>query len=308
MDGWRFPRRRFWPPWPAPTDRPMSFSTDAFFFVLTVIAAVVYACFAVLRRNDPPERRKSVRFWGEILTVLFVIFMFRGFMFDWFRIPSGSMRPTLEVGDFVLVKKSAFGIRIPETDLRLTEGDQPARGDVIVFRKPGGNIFYIKRVIGIPGDLVTYRGKKVLVNRQEFNYAPLGVVSDPGESVLGGAREMPRLAEEIPGGGWHDILLDGDLSVFIRSPDRDFCSLGRAGNSPDLTCEVPVGHYFVLGDNRDHSQDSRFWGFVPRDRIVGPAVRVVFNFVDWDWERAWSSLKLRAGPQEAVAAEEADEE
>ena len=225
----------------------MSFSTDAFFFVLTVIAAVVYACFAVMRRNDPPERRKPVRFWGEILTVLFVIFMFRGFMFDWFRIPSGSMRPTLEVGDFVLVKKSAFGIRIPETDLRLTEGDPPERGDVIVFRKPGGNIFYIKRVIGIPGDLVTYRGKKVLVNRREFNYAPRGVVSDPGESVLGGAREMPRFAEEIPGGGWHDILLDGDLSVFIRSPDRDFCSLGARGKFGGLDLRSAGGALFCPG-------------------------------------------------------------
>ena len=266
----------------------MPFSTDAFFFALTLAAALIYGLYALLRRNDPPERRKSVRLWGEIFAVLLAIFVFRGFLFDWFRIPSGSMRPTLEVGDFVLVKKSAFGVKIPETDLRLTEGDAPRRGDVIVFRKPGGNIFYIKRVIGIPGDTVTYRGKRVLVNADEFSYAPLG--------MTGGARQMPRFAEEIPRRGWHDILLDGDRSVFIRSPDPRHCRLGRSAGAAALTCEVPSGQYFVLGDNRDHSQDSRFWGFVPRDRIVGPAIRVVFNFVDWDWERAWSSLDLREVP------------
>ena len=267
----------------------MSFSTDAFFFALTLLSALFYGAYALLRRNDPPERRKPVRFWGEIFAVLLVIFVFRGFMFDWFRIPSGSMRPTLQVGDFVLVKKSAFGIKIPETDLRVTPGDAPRRGDVIVFRKPGGGIFYIKRVIGIPGDEVAYRGKRVIVNRGEFNYAPLGMVP--------GARPMPRFAEEIPSRGWHDILLDGDRSVFIRSPDPEHCRLGRSDDSAGLTCRVPPGHYFVLGDNRDHSQDSRFWGFVPRDRIVGPAIRVVFNFVDWNWDRAWSSLRLRDAPE-----------
>ena len=266
----------------------MSFSTDAFFFALTAVAALVYGLYAFLRRNDPPERRKPVRFWGEIFIVLLAIFMFRGFMFDWFRIPSGSMRPTLEVGDFVLVRKSAFGVRIPETDIRLTDGEAPARGDVIVFRKPVGGIFYIKRIIGVPGDRVTYRGKRVLVNGEEFHYAPLGLDGDGLET-----RRMPKFAEEIPGRGWHDILLDGDLSVFIRSPDPRHCALGRSGRSADLTCNVPAGHYFVLGDNRDHSQDSRFWGFVPRERIVGPAVRVVFNFARWDWERAWKSLSLR---------------
>lgn len=281
----------------------MSFSTDAFFFVLTTAAAALYGLYAFLRRNDPPERRKPVRFWGEIFVVLLAIFMFRGFMFDWFRIPSGSMRPTLEVGDFVLVRKSAFGVRIPETDIRLTEGDAPARGDVIVFRKPGGGIFYIKRIIGVPGDRVTYRGKRVLVNEREFNYAPLGAAAGESQSVLG-ARSMPMFAEEIPNRGWHDILLDGDLSVFIRSPDPRHCALGRAGRSADLTCEVPPGHYFVLGDNRDHSQDSRFWGFVPREKIVGPAVRVVFNFAEWDWERAWKDLALRAAPE--ARAEEAE--
>ena len=258
-----------------------------------LVAGLVYGFFALTRRDDPPERRKPVRFWGEIFVVLLVIFVFRGFMYDWFRIPSGSMRPTLEVGDFVLVKKSAFGVRIPETDLRITQGDDPQRGDVIVFRKPGGNIFYIKRVIGVPGDRVTYRGKKVLVNGSELNYARLGTANGP--------RRLPHFAEEIPGRGWHDILLDGDLSVFIRAPDADFCFLGRGGHSADLTCDVPPGRYFVLGDNRDHSQDSRFWGFVPRERIVGPAVRVVFNFVDWDWARAWSSLQLRDGPAAAPA-------
>lgn len=273
----------------------LSFSTDAFFFVLTIAAALIYGVYARLRRNDPPERRKPVRFWGEICVVLLVIFIFRGFMFDWFRIPSGSMRPTLEVGDFVLVRKSAFGVRIPETDIRLTRGEEPARGDVIVFRKPGPGVFYIKRIVGAPGDRVTYRGKRVLVNGREFNYARRGT----GD---GGGRQLPQFAEEIPGRGWHDILLDRDLSVLLRPPDPRRCGLERAGRSVELTCEVPPDHYFVLGDNRDHSQDSRFWGFVPRDRIVGPAVRVVFNFVEWDWARAWKSLQLRPAPDPATAA------
>ena len=285
----------------------MSFSTDAFFFALTLVAGALYGAYAFARRGAEAERRKPVRFWREIFAVLLVIFIFRGFIYDWFRIPSGSMRPTLEVGDFVLVEKSAFGVRIPETELRLTEGAAPLRGEVIVFRKPGGGIFYIKRVIGIPGDIVTYSEKRVLVNGDEFNYEPLGEDEGGREGVFG-ARKMPHLAEEIPGRGWHDILLDGDLSVFIRPPDREYCTLGGEGGRADLTCKVPAGHYFVLGDNRDHSQDSRFWGFVPRDRIVGPAIRVVFNFVDWDWERAWSSLKLRAAPRAATAAETAEGE
>ena len=268
----------------------MSFSTDLFFFALALASGLVYAAYALARRNDPPDARKPVRLWGEIFAVMLVIFIFRGFLFDWFRIPSGSMMPTLQVGDFVLVKKSAYGVRVPAAGFRLTDGDPPRRGEVIVFRKPGENTYYIKRVVGIPGDIVAYRDKKVLINDEPLQYrAPQQDDRNNPDADL----RMTRFEENIPGRGWHDVLLDDDRSVFIRPPDPEWCALARDDGFPALICKVPPGGYFVLGDNRDHSQDSRFWGFVPRDRIVGPAVRVVFNFSDWQWRRAWLSLRLR---------------
>ncbi|CAO1662881.1 signal peptidase I [Halomonas sp. NYA30] len=187
--------------------------------------------------------------------VLLVVLLVRSFVIEPFQIPSGSMRPTLEVGDFILVNKFAYGLRLPVVNTRFIEVDDPERGDVMVFRFPGEpSVNFIKRVVGMPGDRIRYEGKQLFIN---------------GEAV---AKE---LIEEGPEGSPQQLLLAerlGDAEHFIYNNPRD--------PGPQMReVEVPEGHYFMMGDNRDHSNDSRYWGFVPEENIVGRAFGV---WMHWD--------------------------
>lgn len=258
---------------------------DHLFFGIVVFSAFFYGLYAFLRRGEPPEKRKAVLFWRDMFWCFVFIFLLRGFFWDYFRIPSNSMLPTLQVGDVVLTDKNAYGYRLPVLGTRLTDGDAPERGDIIVFRKPGDGIFYIKRILGVPGDELRYDGgKTVFINGE-------ALPQTDAEQIAAG---LALKQEEILERGWHDIFVTGSSNFFIRTPDAVYCKIERTSEDDSLICSVPPAHYFVLGDNRDRSHDSRFWGFVARDKIVGPARVILFNY--HHFTRFWRSLSLWETP------------
>jgi signal peptidase I len=214
----------------------------------------------VSARPGPPDTR-VYQFSRALFPVLLVVLAIRSFAFEPYRIPSPSMVPTLEVGDFIFVNKAAYGLRVPVFDRRLLRIGTPDRGDVVVFRLPSDNsISYIKRVVGLPGDRITYRDHKLSINGWPVDVE----LVLPGEGSLDG----PILGAETLGGVTHPI---------VHQP------LGHQRAVQDFEATVPARHYFMLGDNRDNSQDSRspLVGFVPEDNLVGKAVLVWLNFNDW---------------------------
>jgi signal peptidase I len=227
------------------------------------------------------RKEKSEPWWIEysksFFPVILAVFLLRSFLVEPFKIPSGSMIPTLHVGDFILVNKFIYGIRLPIISQKIVELNNPQRGDVMVFHYPENpSIDYIKRVVGVPGDVVVYRDKELLINgvKQEqksegqYNYV------DNGLSFVNTNRYTENL-----GGHPHEILINPDVPVLhmgsvAEFPMRDQCSYSYN----EVRCTVPAGHYFMLGDNRDNSRDSRYWGFVPDKMIVGKAFFVWMNF------------------------------
>jgi signal peptidase I len=194
--------------------------------------------------------------------VLLLVVIVRSFLFEPFRIPSGSMLPTLLIGDFIFVNKFVYGLRLPVLHTRIVEIESPERGDVMVFRLPSDTrVNYIKRVVGLPGDTVVYRNRRLWINGEAV---PI--------ELVGGPTRSGQLAVEQLGDARHEVLLE----PFRPSREGRFV--------------VPPGHYFLMGDNRDNSQDSRYpqVGFVPARNIVGKAVRI---WLSWDfpnmpqWER-----------------------
>ncbi len=210
-----------------------------------------------------------------LFPVILVVFLLRSFLFEPFKIPSGSMIPTLLVGDLILVNKYTYGVRLPVVNTKITEGTPPQRGDVMVFRyPPRPSLDYIKRVVGVPGDEVAYLNKRLTVNGQPVAIQPLPDFFDKD------AMRYSKQFEETLGPRRHRILNDDDRPAFIPGtedfPFKDQCRYTVEG----VTCKVPAGHYFMMGDNRDNSLDSRFWGFVPDRNIVGKAFFVWMNFGD----------------------------
>lgn len=213
---------------------------------------------------------------ANIFPVLFVIFFVRSFLFEPFKIPSGSMIPTLAVGDFILVNKFTYGLRLPVLNTKITEGNAPERGDVMVFRyPPQPNLDYIKRVIAVPGDTVAYLNKRLTINGQEIQVSALPDFLD-AENM-----QYAQHFEETLDGKKYRILNTPQASAFIHGASafahRENCHYSVEG----VSCVVPEGHYFVLGDNRDNSLDSRYWGFVPENNIVGKAFFIWMNFSDF---------------------------
>jgi len=208
-----------------------------------------------------------------LFPVILAVFLLRSFLFEPFKIPSGSMIPTLQIGDLILVNKFHYGIRLPVANTKVTAGNPVQRGDVMVFRyPPKPSVDYIKRVVGVPGDEVAYLNKKLTINGQPVASESLPDYFD--ESTM---RYFRHEREQLPG-KTHQIIIDNDRPAFIPGadefPNRANCRYSVEG----VVCKVPEGHYFMMGDNRDNSLDSRYWGFVPDKNIVGKAFFVWMNF------------------------------
>lgn len=210
-----------------------------------------------------------------LFPVILAVFVLRSFLFEPFKIPSGSMIPTLRVGDLILVNKFHYGLRLPVFNTKLVANNEPQRGDVMVFRyPPQPSLDYIKRVVGLPGDEVAYLNKSLTVNGQAVPKVAQPDFFD-GESM-----RYARQFRETLGSRSYNTLNDDDRPAFIPGasefPFNDSCRYSVEG----VVCKVPQGHYFLMGDNRDNSLDSRYWGFVPEANIVGRAFFVWMNFGD----------------------------
>jgi signal peptidase I len=212
-----------------------------------------------------------------LFPVILIVFLLRSFLFEPFKIPSGSMMPTLLTGDLILVNKFTYGLRLPVLNTKITEGKAPARGDVMVFRyPPKPSLDYIKRVVGVPGDEVAYLNKKLTINGQPVNKDVVPDYFDE-ESM----RYLKQYKENL-GSHQHGILNDENRRAGISEVEvmtfqnQENCRYSVEG----VVCKVPAGHYFMMGDNRDNSLDSRYWGFVPDRNIVGRAFFVWMNFGD----------------------------
>ncbi|MBY0579339.1 MAG: signal peptidase I [Burkholderiales bacterium] len=236
------------------------------------------AFFAKKRVADEKEPW-WIEYPKSFFPVILAVFMLRSFLVEPFKIPSGSMIPTLLVGDFILVNKFTYGIRLPVADEKIADINEPKRGEVMVFRYPEDpSVNYIKRVVGIPGDTVVYRDKHLIVNGE-----PVSVQSDGNYSYVEGGLNYVQLArmKEVLGGHRHDILINPDvpnarLEGVKDFPHRENCTYSEH----EFTCIVPPGNYFMMGDNRDGSSDGRYWGFVPERNIVGRAFLIWWNFSD----------------------------
>jgi len=245
-----------------------------FLLILLVVTGVVWLLEIVwLRKSRTGESRQPwwVEYAISFFPVILIVFVLRSFLVEPFKIPSGSMIPTLLVGDFILVNKYTYGIRIPVLNVKVMDIGAPQRGDVMVFRYPEDpSVDYIKRVVGLPGDKVEYRNKRLTINGEEV---PVRQIED----YLSKERmQFSRRYVEKLGSVEHEILLEDDVPPFM--PHTSFPFAGNCHyNSEGLTCKVPPGHYFMMGDNRDSSSDSRVWGFVPDGNIVGKAFFIWLN-------------------------------
>lgn len=208
-----------------------------------------------------------------LFPVILVVFLLRSFLFEPFKIPSGSMIPTLLINDLILVNKFHYGVRLPVINTKVLDNHSPQHGDVMVFRyPPKPSLDYIKRVVGLPGDEVAYLNKKLTINGKPLPKTPLADFFD--EDSLRYAKQF----EEVNGDRKYRLLNDDDRPAFIPGADdfpfKENCRYSSEG----VVCKVPEGHYFMMGDNRDNSLDSRYWGFVPEKNIVGKAFFVWMNF------------------------------
>jgi signal peptidase I len=265
----------------------VNFDLPTFLVAATAISGLIWLLdrlFFASRRHARlgPDAREPmlVDYARSFFPIFLIVLLIRSFLAEPFRIPSGSMMPSLLVGDFILVNKYTYGLKLPVTDQTIVEMGQPERGDVVVFRFPKDkSIDYIKRVVGVPGDRIAYRNKRLFVNGEAMPLRNDGVYQGTGS----GARESGViLASENLTGLEHEILVNP------RAPDFSFGCIALANGE----VVVPEGHYFVMGDNRDNSNDSRCWGFVPEENLVGKAFAIWMN---WDSERpgfpiAWDRI------------------
>ncbi len=214
-----------------------------------------------------------IEYSGSFFPVIALVFFLRSFLYEPFKIPSTSMVPTLLVGDLILVNKFAYGIRLPILNKKIIEIGDPQRGDVMVFKYPKDvAIDYIKRVIGVPGDKIVYQNKRLSVNGKDVSYQTLPDYLDDEHLDY-----SKQLTEDLTG-VQHRILNDDKSPPITLAgvgdfPNKEMCTYNQDG----FACTVPAGNYFMMGDNRDNSADSRYWGFVPNKNIVGKAFFVWMN-------------------------------
>lgn len=226
-----------------------------------------------LRSGRTGNEPLLVEYARSFFPVLLIVLVLRSFLFEPFKIPSGSMLPTLLVGDFILVSKFSYGVRLPVVNTKIFDTGSPERGDVAVFRYPEDpRLDYIKRVAGLPGDEILYRNKTLFINGEEITISGSGPYIPPGSDA-----PIPGvvLREEVLGAATHDIL--------VTEP----------GFTGERSWTVPEGHYFMVGDNRDRSSDSRSWGFVPEENLVGRAKYIWMHFQDGSvlWSRIGDKIQ-----------------
>jgi len=242
--------------------------------LLTLISGIVVALDKLVWKTSELDARQQkgpratlVEYSRSFFPVLIFVLVIRSFIFEPFRIPSGSMKPTLLIGDFIFVKKYSYGLRLPVTETKIIETGEPELGDVVVFRLPSDpSVNYIKRVVGLPGDRVVYERHRLTVNGEAMDIKPTDEMFD----------NAPIYLEDLDG-RTHRIL--------IHDPGH---------SKQDGVYIVPEGQYMMMGDNRDRSKDSRFIGTIPEEYLVGEATRVWMHFVPWsmpDWGRIGSKIE-----------------
>lgn len=224
------------------------------------------------KRQGGPEP-KLVDYARSFFPILLIVCLLRSFIVEPFRIPSGSMKPTLLEGDFILVNKFSYGLRLPIFATKITQGDKPARGDILVFRSPTNtSIDYIKRVIGLPGDKISYQDKVLYLNGQPVPQEFVGTNFETSAGTL--SYPVKRFTEALP---------DKLHPIYISpKPGTDMAEI-----------TVPEGMYFVMGDNRDNSEDSRVWGFVPEKLILGKAFYVWLSWDQQSKDVRWNRIGQR---------------
>lgn len=224
---------------------------------------------AVQNRIEQPREPVMVEYARSLFPVLLIVLVFRSFLFEPFKIPSGSMIPTLLVGDFIVVNKFSYGVRLPVLNKKIIQVSEPERGDVVVFRYPlDPSVNFIKRAVGLPGDTVTYRDKELFINGEKVGVTSNGRFETSAIKCTTPSADA-TLHSEMVGEVTHNILLHDS---------------SRSRNGQWV---VPEGHYFMMGDNRDRSNDSREWGFVPEENLLGRAVGIWLNF---DFEKGCADL------------------
>lgn len=215
---------------------------------------------AVQKSIERPRDPVVIEYSRSLFPVLLIVLLFRSFLFEPFKIPSGSMIPTLLVGDFIVVNKFAYGLRLPVVHTKFVPVADPERGDVVVFRYPvDPKVNFIKRLVGLPGDTISYRDKRLYVNGEEVSVEMQGRYTSAEVKCTTPRPDAIRFSETL-GNVKHDILIH------------------EGSGSRDGQWTVPEGHYFMMGDNRDRSNDSREWGFVPEENLMGRAVGIWLNF------------------------------
>ena len=216
-----------------------------FTFIL-VVTTLITGIFSIVSVNN--SVLQNIReFSSSVFPILLFVLLIRSFFIEPYKIPSGSMIPTLMIGDFILVDKNIYGYKLPLTDITLIDNEDPQRGDVVVFKYPENRkINYIKRIVGLPGDRIIYKNKRLYVNDKEYARTQIDHTFDPVE------------------------IADGQVYIENNS-SKEYLILNQSSPQFNFQYLVPDDNYFVLGDNRDNSNDSRYWGPVPRENLVGKA-------------------------------------
>ncbi|MGH8145704.1 MAG: signal peptidase I [Rhodanobacteraceae bacterium] len=270
----------------------MWYKTSDFALALVLITAAFFVIwlgdkllFARRRREragadgEQPREPVLVDYARSFFPVILAVLVFRTFLLEPFRIPSGSMMPTLLVGDFVLVNKFSYGLRLPVTNTKILDTGEPQRGDIAVFRYPKNpKEDYIKRIIGLPGDTITVKGEQVYIDGKPMPQTLIGPYHGT-DKVSIRMEENPNMSPVTLHAEDLGIVKHKILQFAYIEPDP--CSGGTRLAGGGCRWVVPKGHYFAMGDNRDDSADSRFWGFVPEQNLAGKAFLIWFSLADW---------------------------